>query len=201
MYDDMPEEVDVFDFNEFADHLLDQGVLASPSQLHGCLSGLLGAGASQEPEYALSALRESLSLDLYGELASRVMQLYSVTAAALQDDDYVFHPLLPDDDEEIALRTAALASWCEGFLAGFAYRVAAVDTSAALQSGEVGEVLRDIAAMAQAEAGEYEDEEDAENNFSELVEYLRVAVMNVFMDIGAGVAERAESSTAARPLH
>jgi yecA family protein len=201
MYDDMPEEVDVFDFNEFADHLLDQGVLASPSLLHGCLSGLLGAGASQEPEYALSALRESLNLDLCGELASRVMQLYSVTAAALQDDDYVFHPLLPDDDEEIALRTAALASWCEGFLAGFAYRVAAVDTSAALQSGEVGEVLRDIAAMAQAEAGDYEDEEEAENNLSELVEYLRVAVMNVFMDIGARVAEHAESSKATRPLH
>lgn len=201
MYDEIPEEVDVFDFNEFADHLLDQGVLASPSQLHGCLSGLLGAGASQEPEYALSALRESLNLDLYGELASRVMQLYSVTAAALQDDEYVFHPLLPDDDEEIALRTAALASWCEGFLAGFAYSVAAVDTSAALQSGEVGEVLRDIAAMAQAEAGEYEDEEDAENSFSELVEYLRVAVMNVFMDIGAGVPERAESSKSTGPLH
>jgi len=201
MYDDMQEEVDVFDFNEFADHLLDQGLLASPSLLHGCLSGLLGAGASQEPEYALNALRASLNLDLYGELASRVMQLYSVTAAALQDDEYVFHPLLPDDDEEIELRTAALASWCEGFLAGFAYRVADLDVSGGLQSGEVGEVLRDIAAMAQAEAGDYEDEEDAENNFSELVEYLRVAVMNVFMDIGAGVAERAESSKATRPLH
>lgn len=201
MYDDIPEEVDVFDFNEFADHLLDQGVLASPSQLHGCLSGLLGAGASQQPEYALSALSESLNIDLYGELASRVMQLYSVTAAALQDDDYVFHPLLPDDDEEIALRTAALASWCEGFLAGFAYRVAVVDASAALQSGEVGEVLRDIAAMAQAEAGDYDDEEDAESNFSELVEYLRVAVINVFMDIGAGVSERAAASEATRPLH
>lgn len=201
MYDDMPEDADVFDFNEFADHLLDQGVLASPSQLHGCLSGLLGAGASREPEYALSALSESLHLDLYGELASRVMQLYMVTAAALRDDDYVFHPLLPDDDEEIVLRTAALASWCEGFLAGFAYRAAADDTSAALQSGEVGEVLRDIAAIAQAEAGEYEDEEDAENNFSELVEYLRVAVMNVFLELGAGAAERTESSGATRPLH
>jgi yecA family protein len=201
MYNDIPEDVDVFDFNEFADHLLDQGVLASPSQLHGCLSGLLGAGASQEPEYALSALSEALNLDMYGELASRVMQLYSVTAAALRDDDFIFHPLLPDDDEEIALRTAALASWCEGFLAGFAYRVAALDASGGLQSGEIGEVLRDIAAMAQAEAGDYDDEEDAENNFSELVEYLRVAVMNVFLDCGAGGADRAESSETTRPLH
>jgi uncharacterized protein YgfB (UPF0149 family) len=201
MYNDIPEDVDVFDFNEFADHLLDQGVLASPSQLHGCLSGLLGAGASQEPEYALSALSEALNLDMYGELASRVMQLYSVTAAALRDDDFIFHPLLPDDDEEIALRTAALASWCEGFLAGFAYRVAALDAPGGLQSGEIGEVLRDIAAMAQAEAGDYDDEEDAENNFSELVEYLRVAVMNVFLDCGAGGADRAESSETTRPLH
>ncbi|MCB1687839.1 MAG: UPF0149 family protein [Halioglobus sp.] len=201
MHDQFSDEVGVFGFDEFADYLLDQGVQASPSQLHGCLSGLLSAGAPREPEYGLDALAQALHLDVYGELASRTMQLYEVTAAALEDDEFSFHPLLPDDDEEIVLRTTALANWCEGFLAGFAYRLAGEDAPSGSLSDEAGEVLRDIAAMAQAEAGPDESDDDAEDNFSELVEYLRVAVVNIFMDSSATVSARGISDETPRRLH
>ena len=201
MYDNLSEEIGVFDFEEFADHLLDQGVEASPSQMHGCLTGLLSAGAPQDAEYGLDALTQSLNLELHGELAVRTMQLYSVTADALQDDEFSFHPLLPDDEEDIVLRTAALANWCEGFLAGFAYRLAGEEVAGGSLSDEAGEVLRDIAAMAQAEAGLEEDEDDAEDSYSELVEYLRVAVVNIFLDSSAAVSERASSSETTRRLH
>ncbi len=201
MYDDLPDEVGVFDFDEFANHLLDQGVLASPSQLHGCLCGLLGAGAPAQPEYGLDALAQALGLELHGELASRIMQLYTVTDAALQDEEFTFHPLLPDEEEEIALRTAALANWCDGFLAGFAYATAAQEKSGGALSPEAGEVLRDIAAMAQAEPAADESEEDAEDSYIELVEYLRVAVVNVYMDSAAISQERNLSSATGRPLH
>jgi yecA family protein len=182
MYDDLPDAVVVFDFDEFADHLLDQGVMASPSQLHGCLCGLLGGGAPAQPEYGLDALAQALDLELHGELASRIMQLYTVTEAALQDEEFTFYPLLPDEEEEIALRTAALASWCDGFLAGFTYVIAAQEKNGGALSPEAGEVLRDIAAMAQAEPAEDESEDEIEDSYIELVEYLRVAVVNVFMD-------------------
>jgi uncharacterized protein len=201
MYDDLPDKVDVFDFDEFANHLLDQGVLASPSQLHGCLCGLLGAGAPAQPEYGLDALAQALGLELHGELASRIMQLYTVTEAALQDEEFTFHPLLPGEEEEIALRTAALAHWCDGFLAGFAYATAAQERNGGALSPEAGEVLRDIAAMAQAEPAEDESEEDAEDSYIELVEYLRVAVVNVYMDSAAICQERNLSSATGRPLH
>ena len=201
MYDDLPEDVDVFDFDEFANHLLDQGALASPSQLHGCICGLLGAGAPVEPEYGLDALAQALDLELHGELASRVMQLYTVTAAALHDEEFTFLPLLPDEEEEIALRTAALASWCEGFLAGFAYETAAEEKNGVALSQETGEVLKDIAAMAQAEAAHDESEEEAEDSFIELVEYLRVAVVNLFMDSLATSRERDSTVATQRPLH
>jgi uncharacterized protein len=201
MYDDGPDAVGVFDFDEFADHLLDQGVLASPSQLHGCLCGLLGAGAPAEPEYGLDALAQALDLEVHGELASRIMQLYTVTEAALQDEEYTFLPLLPDDETEIAVRAAALAIWCEGFMAGFAYEAAAKDRSGSALSKETGEILRDIAAMAQAEAAEVESDEEAEDSYIELIEYLRVAVINVFMD-NLGISQEQDLSGATqRPLH
>jgi yecA family protein len=190
MYDNLSHEVDVFDFDELANHLLDQGVLASPSQLHGCLCGLLSAGAPAQPEYGLDALTQALDLLLHGELASRIMQLYTVTEAALRDEDFTFLPLLPDDDEEIGVRTSALASWCDGFMAGFVYVTAAQERNGAALSQDAGEVLRDIAAMAQAESADDESEEEAEDSYIELVEYLRVAVVNVYMDSSrAGTGE------------
>ena len=50
MYDDLSDEVGIFDFDEMANHLLEQGLEASPSELHGCLSGLLGRGARPNRE-------------------------------------------------------------------------------------------------------------------------------------------------------
>jgi yecA family protein len=201
MYDDQTDAVGVFDFDEFADHLLDQGVQASPAQLHGCLSGLLCAGAPSEPEYGLDAVSQALHVDLYGELANRIMQLFTVTAAALQDDEFTFQPLLPDDDAEIAERTAELANWCEGFLTGFAYLVAGEDASGGALSQDASEVLSDIAAMAQAQLGDSEDEDEAENSFAELVEYLRVAVVNIFMESGTDQQDEQGTDERGQPLH
>jgi hypothetical protein len=124
-----------------------------------------------------------------------------VTADALQDEAFSFNPLLPDEDEDIIARTAALASWCEGFLAGFAYRLAGEEALPGSLSDEAAEVLRDIAALAQAEAGPEETEDEAEDSFSELVEYLRVAVVNIFMDSSASVPGTAASPDVPRRLH
>jgi uncharacterized protein len=201
MNEEFPEDVGVFDFDEFADHLLEQGVQISPAQLHGCVSGLLSAGAPAEPEYGLDALEQSLDLRLHGEFADRAMQLYTFTALALQDEAFNFQPLLPDDDEELAVRTSALAGWCEGFLAGFAYRVTAADSSAGALSKDAGEVLTDIAAIAQAVTVDDEGEDEAEDSFIELVEYLRVAVVNIFLDCGADTQSDQPPPGAGRPLH
>lgn len=201
MHDEIPEDIGVFGFDEFADHLLEQGVQVSPAQLHGCISGLLSAGAPAEPEYGLDALEQSLALGLHGEFADRVMQLYTFTALALQDEAFNFQPLMPDDDEELAVRAAALASWCDGFLAGFAYRVAAADVSSLTLSKDVGEILTDIAAMAQAVCTDEESEDDAEDSYFELVEYLRAAVVNIFLDCGANAELGMPSSGAGHSLH
>ena len=200
MHEDLAEEVGVFDFDEFADHLVDQGMLVSPSQLHGCLCGLLCAGAPTEAEYGLDALSQALDIVMHGELASRIMQLYTVTEVALKDEEFTFLPLLPDDDEEIGLRTSALASWCDGFMSGFAYVIAGNEATAAALSQDTGEVLKDVAAMAQAHADD-ESEEDAEDSYIELVEYLRAAVVNVFLDSLATTEDTEVSSETGRLLH
>ena len=58
------DKTEVFDFDEFANHLLEQGLQSSPSEIHGCLTGLLASGASVEAELALVALSDVLDLNV-----------------------------------------------------------------------------------------------------------------------------------------
>ncbi|MFT7266528.1 MAG: hypothetical protein ACI9A2_004622, partial [Halioglobus sp.] len=37
MYDDDTDGPQIFDFEELANHLLEQGLQSSPSDIHGCL--------------------------------------------------------------------------------------------------------------------------------------------------------------------
>ena len=198
MYDEFDGAQGVFDFEEIANHLLEQGIDSSPSALHGCLCGLLAAGASKQAEVCLDALSRALDLNVYGELAEQVMQLYSVTAAALEDDEFDFHPLLPDDETDIVERTGELAAWCKGFLAGFAHVSVAADKGASALSEDSSEILKDFAAIAQAGADEQDSEEELEGSYMELVEYLRFAALNVYMD--NAMREGADSDPAS-PVH
>ncbi|WP_167854884.1 UPF0149 family protein [Mangrovimicrobium sediminis] len=188
MHEFFDTETTVFDFDEMAGHLLEQGVDASPSDLHGCLCGLLAAGAPAQPEAGFALLAQALDVDLHGELAGLVMQLYEVSAAALEDDEFDFHPLLPDDDSEIEVRTLALVGWVRSFITGFTR----VNRETVRQDS--AEILRDFAAIAQANVDEGASEEESEDSYLELVEYLRFAALNVFMDSRAdSVAPEAPS--------
>lgn len=199
MHDEWFDQVPVLDFDEIAGHLLEQGALVSPSRVHGCLSGMLSAGATAQAEHGLDALADVLDLVAHGELADRILQLYAVTGAALLDEEFSFIPLLPDDEVELALRGEALADWCDGFLAGFAYEAAGEENPGSALSQPSNEALRDIAAFAQVEVGEEEQDEDAEGHYTELVEYLRVAVINIFVDHQGDDAPAQENPGKGRP--
>lgn len=182
MFDDSHKQTEVFDFDELANHLVEQGLESSPSEIHGCLTGLLASGAPVEAELALVALADVLNLTVHGDLASQSMELFGVTASALQDEEFDFHLLLPDDETAIAQRAESLALWCAGFLGGFAQGTAASGKPGGDLSKDCQEILQDIEAFSQAEADEEIEDDEAEEAYFEIVEYLRFAVLNIHMD-------------------
>ena len=183
MFDDIDPSITVFDFDELADHLLEQGLDTSPAALHGGLCGLLAAGAPAEPEAGLALLQQALDLSLHGELAGQLLQLHRVSSAALEDEEFEFHPLLPEDDAEIVVRTLELGRWCSGFLAGYA------QVSQGQPGPDSSEILKDFAAIAEAAVDEEADAEESEASYAELVEYLRFACLNVYLDSRAGSSQ------------
>lgn len=181
------EGLQPLDFDEFADHLLEQGLQMSPSKIHGALCGSLVGDARQDADASLAGLSQALESDLYGALAEACQRLILVTLDALVDDEYEFHLFLPDDEEDLPVRVQALSEWCRGFLAGYAFAVKGpgADTLAK----EISEVLQDMAAIADAELDRDEDEETSEHDLFELGEYLRFATLNLYLDELAKIGE------------
>lgn len=194
-------EVSQFDFEELANQLLEQGLAASPADLHGCIVGLLAAGASPEAEAGLAGLNQALDLDLHGELAEQMMALYLATALALRDDDFDFYPLLLDDSADLASRTAALAAWCRSFLSGYAQVSAASELQQSALPGDSSEVLSDLAAIAEADPDDIEEDEESERAYAELTEYIRFAALNAYADKVLGSVREISTEPEGSSLH
>jgi uncharacterized protein YgfB (UPF0149 family) len=176
-------------FDEVANALLDQGELVSPSELHGALCGLLGGGFAGDDAALLAQLEGTINTTLRGPLADFVATLRADAVASTTEGDLDFTLLLPDDDLELAQRIAAMATWCRGFLSGFAQARVTTDAAGEAVAGDSAEALRDFAAIAQAASDDEDsDEDEREGHYLELLEYLRVAAMNVLLDATPGSA-------------
>lgn len=174
-------------FDEVANALLDQGELVSPSELHGTLCGLLGGGFAGDDAALLAQLESTLDVALHGSLADFALTLRADAVSSTTTGDLDFTLLLPDDDLELPQRIAAMAIWCRGFLSGFAQARVSADAASDAVAGDSAEALRDFAAVAQAASDDDEgDEREREDHYLELLEYLRVAAMNVLLDADSG---------------
>ena len=184
--DPHPGDAGAISFDEVANALLEQGELVSPAELHGCLCGLLGGGFQGDDDALLTQLEKTLDTSLHGALADAVSDLRRAAVESVTEGDFDFLLLLPDEDLELTQRIEAMASWCRGFLSGFAQARVSADAAGQAVATDSAEALKDFAAIAQAAADD--DEEDLaerEDHYFELLEYLRVAAMNVLMDAQA----------------
>jgi uncharacterized protein YgfB (UPF0149 family) len=103
-----------------------------------------------------------------------------------------FQPLLPDDEEPLAVRGEALGAWCQGFLYGFG---AAGTANRSALPESVSEFLADLARISQAGDVGSEAEEAEEAAYAELVEFLRAGVQLVYDELAALRAGRPAALT------
>lgn len=181
---------ELISFEELNHYLVPLGSLNSPSELHGMLCGKLSGGLRLSGQ---SWMEEALSFldiitnehgvvgDSKGQAQAALARLYPVTLAQLEDSQYRFDLLLPDEEADIERRATALGEWCHGFLSGFGS--AGLDPEAKF-SEDTADALRDLAAIVSISSDIDEDEQEAEVSFAEIVEYVRIAVLTLFVDFG-----------------
>jgi yecA family protein len=158
-----------------------QELQAHASEIHGVLAGLVCSGFLFEDQSYLPMLRDMFnSGDKFSSAMEKtITQMYNEMWTDILDDDYTFQLLLPDDDDSITERGHALGTWVQGFNLGFGLQ----NKDSAVSSSDVKEVLSDFAEIANL-SSEMEEDEESEQAFFEISEYVRISALLCFSELG-----------------
>jgi uncharacterized protein YgfB (UPF0149 family) len=175
-------------FAEFDQVLQRTGSSVPAAEGHGALCGGLCAAA----DYSLERWVEEIvpeNAQEFDEAARTVLRLiYTDTHRALREDQMEFTPLLPDDERTLEVRAEALGLWCQGFLYGLG--MSGLDPKIKL-SPDVQEILKDLTHISRASVDPDALDEESEQAYAELVEYLRAGVQLIHDEMAAVRAQRA----------
>lgn len=158
----------------------------SPAECHGLLCGMVcSLPECSYSQWIEAALPELLTAKASGDALAMesdgvLQQLYLDTEAGIQDRELGFQLLLDDDGENLSLRLEQLAEWSSGFLVGLA--MGGIKEYKGLP-GDIPEFLQDLVEISRAGSFELENEEEDENAYVELIEYVRMGVMLVRMEL------------------
>lgn len=173
-------------YDEFERVLRDARALPEPAEAHGTLAGAL---CSSRDYGLLEWLREILPEDSpEGDaLKSSVLQnVYDAMVRSLGNSDSDFQPLLPDDEIVLSSRADALSSWCQGFLYGLG---SGTTGDPSRVSTEAAEIIRDLTEITHVGVDAGDETEENEVAFAEVVEFVRVGVQLLFVELAPARGE------------
>jgi uncharacterized protein YgfB (UPF0149 family) len=175
-------------YSAFAALLASSGHTVSPAELHGLLLGRSCAGAGFDIDPWLMDAAELLGAAPEDTVRQALIGLQEMVKSELSSNDVTVVLLLPSDDAPLSERAVALGQWCQGFLGGFG--LTAGDSAL---SAEAMEVLQDLSAISQVQNA-LDESDDCENDYMEVMEYLRVAPLLLFSECAKPVAAAAKPS-------
>ena len=154
------------------------------AQTHGLLTGRLAiVGVPAGPDWMLQVLQGTDEGNaLRTECQKHLDTLYQSTFWQLSERLSEFEPLLPGDDD-VGMRTAALAHWCEGFLHGLVSAKHGDALKERLAAEPLSDIIKDMLQITRAGLDEESDVEENESAYVELVEYLRVAAQLCYEEL------------------
>jgi uncharacterized protein YgfB (UPF0149 family) len=154
-------------------------------QAHGLLCSQLSmAGAQGAPRWMMQVLAEaSADAGQRAECEEMLDSLCTATWQQLVERMSEFDLLLPDDEDPASVRTEAMAQWCEGFLHGLVAEKHSDMLKKRLAEEPLADIIKDMLQITRATVGDDADNENIDNDFAELVEYLRVAVQLMYEEL------------------
>ncbi len=161
-----------------------------PAQVHGYICGLLCAtGGKIDNSWQNIVLGEKINRSTRDLL----QQIFEVSFHLISEFSFEFAILLPDDKADLNLRSEALGAWCQGFLAGLKQCKVPLEDR---EPSEITDTLNDIIEIAQVNYGDLKSNDEDENAYFELVEYVRLAVLMLFHEMKApdGYAKARDNS-------
>jgi len=147
-----------------------------PSQAHGLICGILTGNSHSAAawEELVTGGKEK------GKTHAMLQDLYDASLKQLDEFLFDFQLVLPTDAEDLPVRAEALTLWCQGYLTGLKFvHVQIVDRSAS----DMSEAINDLIEIAKMNYEDVVANEEDEEAYVELVEYVRMAVILIYQDI------------------
>jgi uncharacterized protein len=148
------------------------------AEAHGMAAGMLCVNGRTESNFWLHELFQGVE-EFSNDDRAFLQDLFEDTKRLLASDEFTFELLLPDEGSPLSEQLEALRQWCKGFLFGVGAAAPAQDWPE-----DSREIVKDIAEITKLDTDA--EGEEAENDFMEITEYLRAAV--IFLRTGLNSA-------------
>jgi len=172
------------DFDDLSHSLIKLNAATEAAESQGLLCGILCAqGRIDKLSWMQQVLGEALPKGdlLIQEVRVELESLFSETMEALYDEEYGFQMFLPDDDVSLNERLSALSEWCQGFLLGFSMH--SMDTLEGEIKDEINNLIEDFVELTRIDIDPADEEDEEENSFFEITEYVRMGVIYIFTSL------------------
>ncbi|MGB5440173.1 MAG: YecA family protein [Gammaproteobacteria bacterium] len=181
------QETSTCSHDELEARLLSASAESGASEAHGLMCGIICAGGKATPDTWLGPLlgEGNTSSSAAWGVSELLEELQAEILAQLNDDAFSFALLLPDDQASLLARTKALSSWCAGFLYGLALGGIREDAD---YPGDSREVIKDFYEISNAGFIADPTDDDNEEAYMEIVEYVRMSVLLLYEDMQSAPA-------------
>lgn len=146
----------------------------SPAGLHGQLAAIACRTDKLPPELGLEASADD------AQAWATLREYAQQTRQQLESEGLEFVPLMPDDEQMLWRRLEALAEWAECFAFGLSL---SGHFEPKQLSEDAQECLQHLLEISRLDPDDpHASGTEAEQSFTELVEFLRVAVMTLYVE-------------------
>lgn len=163
------------EFYTLEDTLLRVDADFSASEVHGIACAVLAVNNQYSEKTWQNQVLKGDSRDFYVQEARKLLeQLFNATLWQLNSGDLDFELLLPPEQDSLEAQVAALQKWCQGFAFGLA--LSGLKTMQDLPE-DTRDWVQDVVKIGAAGEMDVHDEDESEEAFMELAEFVRVGVL------------------------
>lgn len=166
------------DYGDLSQVLSQHSLKLHPAQTHGLICGILSGNLDQTAPWAEMVAGDQVASDLQAIL----QPLHDASLQQLEDFLFDMQLLLPDDSEPLPVRAEALTLWCQGYLTGL--KLTKVQLMHR-EASEMSEAIHDLTEIAKMNYEEVVANEEDEEAYTELVEFVRMAIILIYQDLRA----------------
>ena len=167
------------EYDIFCEQIAALALPISASQMHGTLSAYLCMGALFKGEAYLRALTTNHRGELTKIAIEALFNVYTISLYQMQQDNFSFQLLLPDDEQSLSERAQAFSEWCVGFIKA----VENIGVNKNLLEEDSQEALSHLTEFSELDYHALQINEEDERALMEVSEYTRMAVLRLYWDI------------------